>query len=171
MSIEQVTEKRKPGRPRKGESRAERHVTAADEAPEVARPTRKRNKLRDNYVGPLHIANPPEGWELRWVEDRADNGATIAKRLANDWTFVTTSEFDLQISQSYVYETSNVGSIYRTPAGKSSPNHLYLMKIPAEWYQEDQDAKEARIAKSESGLFSVDKNDGEYGASRAADGD
>lgn len=161
--MDQVTDKRKPGRPRKTESRAERHVTEVEKTPEVAKPVRRRKKYADNYIGPLYIPNPPAGYVLRFVEDRSENGASITKRLANDWEFVTTED-DIQISEGYVFTHGQFGGCYRIPAGKNSLNWLYLMKIREEWYEEDQAAKQARIDKSEKGLFKVDKTDGEYGA-------
>jgi hypothetical protein len=124
----------------------------------------------EHYVGPLHISNPDPDFVYRWTEDRSENGTVITKRLANDWDFVRTDE-GLHISQSHAYSSQNVGSIYRVPASKTGGTYLYLMKIPVDWYEEDQAEKQERIDRTEKGLFQVDKKDGQYGARRDADGD
>jgi hypothetical protein len=162
MSIDQIQEKRRPGRPRKMDTRAERHPTEADKAPEVTTPVRKRKKMQDRFDGPLYIPNPDPDFVYRWVIDRAENGVRVTRLQARDWEFVTNEE-GLQISDSFLFNTKNVGSIYRAPANRAANEFYFLMKIKREWYEEDQQEKQDKIDKTEEGLFQVDKKDGQYG--------
>lgn len=169
MSIDQIQEKRRPGRPRKMDTRAELHITETAGAPEVATPVRKRSKINDRFDGPLHIPNPDPDYVYRWVIDRADNGVRVTRLRANDWEFVTNEE-GLQISDSFLFNGSgNVGSIYRAPANRAANEFYFLMKIRREWYEEDQEAKQSRIDRTEQGLFQVDKKDGQYGLRHTMD--
>lgn len=168
--IGNTLEKRKPGRPKKTESRAERHITSTESAPETAVPVRRRKKKGDHQVGPLFIANQDPDFIYRFVTDRSENGAKIMKMLNKDYEFVTKSE-GLEISDSYCYQAGQLGSIYRVAAEGHTDKFLYLMKIRKDWYEEDQAEKEAAVDKQERGLFNPDKKDGQFGLRTEAEGD
>ena len=142
--------KRGRGRPRKEESRA------------VDRP--KRVPV-DDYSGPLHIHNPNPDYRYYWFLDSAIDGFKLFNAQRKGWEFVTTDD-GLAISQSFVYKTDNVGSVYRVPGNMKTGEYQYLMKMHVDLYEQYKDLKQAKIDRKEDGMFRADEKEGQYGKAR-----
>lgn len=144
MSIEEA--KRGPGRPRKDEDRA-------------SRPTRIP---MSELGGKLAVLGKNPDYEYYWAYDAAENGHNCLKFKLAGWEFCTTDE-GLIVGDAFVYNTSTEGSVYRVPAGRTDPGYLFLMKISKEWYDEDFKKAQKKVDETEKGLFSPNKQDGQYG--------
>lgn len=68
---------------------------------------------------------------------------------------------DLEVGQKTVDSGSKLGSAVTKFGGGSVT--LVLMKIPKEWYDEDQAAKESEIAATEASMRNSDSSNGRYG--------
>jgi hypothetical protein len=144
--------KRGRGRPRKDESRV---------ADPQTRP--KRTPVSGNRDILTVLGKDPE-YEYRWIADYSEDGQRIWRFMQAGYTFVSANT--VEVGQSHVYQSENVGSIVRRPAGKTG-DFLYLMKIPKEFYNEDQAAKQAEIDSVERSMQRRRKaqdagDDGEY---------
>lgn len=125
------TLKRKAGRPRKDESRAE---------DQGSRPTKRvpvtgfRNKLTVDGLDPNYV--------YRWILDNHEDGQRIEQCKAAGYNFVR-GEDGIKIGQSSVHKSESVGSIIRISEADGS--YLYLMRTRKEFYEEDQKAKDAAV--------------------------
>lgn len=151
MSVENSTPKRGRGRPRKDE-RVEQRV----------RPNRVPVSGHRDI---LTVVGKDDDFVYRWVLDKQEDGSRIQRFALAGYDFVQSE--NVRVGQDSVYQTKNVGSIVRKPSGDGQ--YLYLMRIPKEWYQEDQDAK-ARVISEKEGSIARERNpedkgdDGQYGS-------
>ena len=116
----------------------------------------------------LTVLGKDPDYVYRWVKDTNENGGRIFRYTQALYAFVdraTAAQYG--IGESFVYESQDVGTLVRKPAGNGE--YLYLMRIAKEYYDEDQDAKQARIQETENGITrsrdpESNKDDGQYGS-------
>lgn len=151
MTLEVGTVKRGRGRPRKNDvSRAE----DVSGRPRVRVPVSGNRDI-------LTIVGKDPAFEYRFVLDGSENGQRIQKFKQAWWELVDGSDGQHTVGQDMVYKTENVGSIIRVPAGNSK--FYYCMRIPKEYYKQDQDAKQTDIAEREKAIIQTDSDNGQYG--------
>lgn len=92
----------------------------------------------------LTVAQKDPNYEYRWVIDRPGR---FAKFSAAGWEVVTD---DLEVGQPTVDRGSKVGSAVTKLAGQGST--LVLHRIPIEWYNEDQLAKQINVDSLEASM-------------------
>ncbi len=136
------------GRPRKVNP-SEREVTRETRVP------------LGGFAGPLSIQNKDPNYRYYWELDSEVDGTKIERRLQAGYVFCRPEE-NLVIGKTSVYKTENVGSIIRVPAGKG--DYHYLMRIPVEWYEDDQRRNSERVKLTEESLHEQSKKDGFYGS-------
>ena len=106
----------------------------------------------------LVIPNMDPNYMYRWVSDK-DNGQRLQKFLEGGYEFVKNDgQGDNKLS---VSDYKSVGSVLTRYAGGGVT--LVAMRIPREWYDEDQAAKQAEIDAVEDSMFQQHKVAGHYG--------
>jgi len=101
----------------------------------------------------LTVDGKEQGFVYRWV---LDLGNRIEKFKRGGWEVVT---HDVVVGDARVAEPSKLGSVVVAASG--GDRKLILMRIPEEYYKEDQDSKEAELRALEE---SMGKNvEGKYG--------
>jgi hypothetical protein len=113
----------------------------------------------------LTVEGKDPGYVYRWVCDSNETGQRIRRFLNGGYDFAR-AEQGLEVGENNVFESSNMGSIVRTPAGQG--DFLYLMRIDKETYDEDQKVKQEEIRETERQLQrdtgKTPGNDGLYGS-------
>jgi hypothetical protein len=114
------------------------------------------------FTGPLALReeNMDPSMKYVWPLDDSEDGSKIERRLQAGYEFCSPKE-NLVAGSTSVYATRQSGSIIRIPAGQGK--YHYLMKIPLEWYEDDQKAKAARVTATEQSLHNQAKKDGFFG--------
>lgn len=107
----------------------------------------------------LNIANKDADYEYRFVNDVRDR-VEIFKE--NGWEVVP--QADVRIGDNRVENPSALGSASRIPVGLvgEQAGHAVVMRIPKDWYEEDQRAKQAEIDRLER-TMKEDALSGNYG--------
>lgn len=107
----------------------------------------------------LAIHNKEAGYEYRIVNDVRDR-VEIFKQ--NGWEVVPAA--DIRVGDKRVEDPSAVGSSSRVPVGLigEQAGHAVVMRIPTEWYKEDQAAKQAEINRLEQ-TMKEEALEGNYG--------
>lgn len=105
-----------------------------------------RSQKKRTPIGTRNVLTAPErdGYKRRFVNDK-DN--SIQRYLDAGYTIVENTS----IGEDSANEASQLGSAARKPVGGGM--NAVLMEIRKDWYQEDQDAKEARLKQNEQGLL------------------
>lgn len=93
----------------------------------------------------LTVANKDPNYEYRWV---LDVPGRLEKFKDGGWEPV---QEDLEVGQSTVDRGTKIGSVITKHAGRAMT--LVLMRIPKEWYDEDQDAKQDRVTALEESMM------------------
>lgn len=138
--------KNKGGRPRK-------HVLKA----RVDRETRiPLHGIRDK----LTVEGKDPNYHYFWALDESENGAEIYKLLLAGYEFV--AAHTVKIPQVSVYQARDIGTIVRVPAGSDGRYH-YLMRIPMQYYLDDQAALEIRNKEQEQSIYADEHAPGMYG--------
>lgn len=137
--------------PKKGESEPEKPVLPkVVEAP--------KEKVKRTPVGGnrdiLTVEGREEGWFYRWVLDIGNRTDKFKKA---GYEFVT---HDVMVGDARAGVPEGLGSIVEALSGNGGQK-LVLMRIPMEYYQEDQDSKEAERKVLEVGMGK--EIDGTYG--------
>lgn len=145
----------------KTEARPQAHTSRA---PKESRP---RRVPVSGHRDILTVGGKDPAFYYRWVMDTDESGATIEKYLGAGYELVMTNEID-GVGQRRVASDTGQGSVVRQPAGNAGrqgvAQYLYLMKVPMEFYQEDQKAKLDEVAARERGLLNPFEGDeGYYG--------
>ena len=109
----------------------------------------------------LTVAGKDPSFAYRWILDSSENGQRIMKFNKAWWDLVHSDDGQHTVGQDMVYKSENVGSIIRVPAG--SGNFYYLMRIPKEYYNKDQDLKQSDITDHEKAITQTDSDNGQYG--------
>lgn len=103
----------------------------------------------------LTVDGKEEGFQYRWV---LDLGNRVEKFKRGGWEVVT---HDVLVGDARAATPSALGTVTQATSGDRK---LILMRIPSEYYKEDQDSKESNIKALEE---SMGKNvDGAYGSIR-----
>ena len=145
---EQVTNApKKRGRPSKAE-------TLANLTSRIRTPITGERSL-------LTVEGKQPGFHYRWIRDTDESGSEVLRYLSAGYEFATRSE-GLIIGDNAVYNSRAVGSMIRRSAGRDG-DFLYLMKIPQEWYEEDQRAKAVKVDKTEEAIQNPEI-EGSYGS-------
>jgi hypothetical protein len=94
----------------------------------------------------LVVANPDPNYEYRFVNDVRDRVEVFKQ---NGWEVAPAD--DIRVGDKRVENPSSVGSASRVPVGLVGEHagHAVVMRIPKEWYKEDQDAKQVEVNKTE----------------------
>ena len=107
-------------------------------------------------------------FHYRWVLDVDDAGERIQRFKMAGYEFVNTHEIEGHGTRQ-VDRPNEEGSIVKKPTGTTPhgvPQYLYLMKIPYDLFEEDQQAKMQEIEERERDMMrAMDPNfdDGRYG--------
>lgn len=153
ISTNEVTEtkevKRGPGRPRK-------HYI------DDRKVTRETRLPKGGFSGPLSMIEENKDPDFRyyWEVDRSEDGSEVEMRIQEGYVFCRPDE-NLVRGRTSVYSSEHAGSIIRVPAGHGL--YHYLMKIPLEWYKDDEKRHNERINELERGLKSNADKKGFYG--------
>lgn len=108
---------------------------AVDKSVEV-KETRKREKRRPFGVpvSRLGVSQEIEGFHLRWVNDEPGR---LHMAQESGYSFVEPSEVGRESQEG----DTRVKELVGVQRNDKDPMHAYLMKIPTEWYLEDQDQR------------------------------
>lgn len=115
----------------------------------------------------LTVMGKDNDYKYRWVKDINESGQRIFKFRQAGYEFVdATTAAQYGIGSDSVYDASDLGSLIRKPAGDGT--HLYLMRIPMEFFEEDQATKQQDIKKTENQIMRERNpdspvDDGQYG--------
>ena len=151
MNPEVGTVKRGRGRPRKND---------VDRAEDVSGRPAQRVPVSGNR-DILTIQGKDPAFEYRWILDGSEDGQRVQRFRNAWWELVHSDDGQHKVGQDMVYKTENVGSLIRVPAG--SGKFYYLMRIPKEYYKEDQAAKQSDITDREKAITQTDSDNGQYG--------
>ena len=126
----------------------------------MARPTKERPKRTpvSGHRNILTVANKDPNYEYRWV---LDSPGRLEAFKEGGYEVVTK---DMEVGDSTVDKGSQLGSAVTMVRGTST---LVLMRIPREWYDEDQKAKQEEIDALEATMKSPESADyGKVGIGR-----
>lgn len=101
----------------------------------------RRNPLTNR--GKLSVARKDPNFEYRFVNDDGDN---VQDKIDNGWEPVEKSE--TQVGDKRVESSNSEGSIVRVSVGQGKK--AVLMKIPKDWYDEDQAIKQEAVDATEN---------------------
>lgn len=105
----------------------------------------------------LSVSNQDPNYVYRIVNDLDDRVAQLEN---NGWEFVPTSE--TKVGDSRVDNASALGSKASVSVGQGVK--AFVMRIPKEYYQEDQAYKQAQVDAVEQTMKQDAKRAGDYGA-------
>lgn len=117
----------------------------------------------------LSVIGKDPYFHYRWVLDVDNGGERIQKFKLAEYEFVHTHEIEGH-GQRQVDRPTDEGTIVRKPSGTTAhgiPQYLYLMKIPYDYFEEDQKTKMQEIEERERDMIrAMDPNfdDGRYGS-------
>ena len=140
--------KRKRGRPPLSETRAQ------------SRPD--RNPVDGLDRGILNVSGKDPNQHYVFVCSRSESGPEVIQYLNSGYEFARSDEI-VNVGDSVVYQTQNVGSIVRVAEPTSEGWYNFLMKIPVDVFQERERNKERDRRSKERGLLEPNENDFEYG--------
>ena len=114
------------------------------------------------FAGPLTLLqeNMDSEYHYSWPLDDSEDGSKMERLLQAGYAFCKPEE-NLVAGNSSVYASVHQGSVIRVPAGQGK--YHYLMKIPQEWYEDDQAAGQALVDKTEGSLQEQSNKEGFYG--------
>lgn len=100
-------------------------------------------------------------WKARWFIDKGEGGERIRSAQLAGWSFVDPTEVE-SVGEEQIFESEfGGGSIIRRPGNpKTTGEMIYLMKIPAKWFDEAQWEKELKIREQEEALRATATVDG-----------
>lgn len=107
----------------------------------------------------LAVVGKDPNFEYRWVND--DEGR-ISMFQQGGWKLVTNDEVD--IGNFRAESETPEGSLASKVVNPSTGQKAFVMKIPKEWYEEDQREADNRISQNEREFFAPNTADGEYGS-------
>lgn len=121
---------------------------------------RKARSGLGGYAGQRMLASQRKGFHRHWIND---TGANLEEMLDRGYTFVKDETASIN--------SDSLDSNRSLQVSKNGPPlTAYLMEIPDKVYQEDQDAKEIDIQKSENQIRHA-ADAGGLGGERTADGE
>lgn len=107
----------------------------------------------------LTVVGKDPNYEYRWVND-TEAGMRIERFKAGGWEVVT-KDADIKVGDKVIDQGSVVGSVTTRYVGQGQT--AVLMRIPKEWYDEDQAAKWALIDEQEAAMQDPSTS-GNYGS-------
>ena len=110
-------------------------------------PKRTRRTPVDRPRDILTVLNKDPNYEYRWAADDPKRPGRIALLRERGYEVVVE---EMEIGQRTVDRESKVGSAITKAAGGGIT--LVLMRIPREWYEEDQKAKQAKVDAQEEAM-------------------
>lgn len=113
----------------------------------------KRTPIAKRNV--LTVKDRDPAFNYRWVND--EDGRV---QMFEEAGYTAVKE-PTEVGDPRAGDASQLGSVSRKPVGGGKS--AVLMKIPKEFYEEDQAAKEARIAEKEKSLLQEADGEGFYG--------
>lgn len=119
--------------------------TQKDDAYTLAAERRQTERARREGMGALPgqqmMAEKKPGFVRRWVNDDSNN---VDRRLKQGYSFVDTGDAS----------TTDIGSARSIQVSKKSDVDIraYLMEIPEEFYNEDQQEKEKQLRRTETSI-------------------
>ena len=116
---------------------------------EVTGVTRENRTPVAGFRDILTVEGKDPDYHYRWVLDESEQGRRVFTHQRAGYTFATIEE-GLQIGQSNVYKSDNVGSLIRVP--NDDGRWLHLMKIPKDWHEDDLKAKAAETDAKEASI-------------------
>ena len=119
------------------------------------RPVRKGGNLYDSQEK-LTVAGKDENFHYVWVNNE---GATIARYLQADYFPVEDEALRLAFGATKV----SSGTAVEVNVDRRNGLSAILMRKPIEWYNEDKQAQQAVVDKSEEALYREKDKDGRYG--------
>lgn len=115
----------------------------------------------------LTVAGKDPNYVYRWFNDEGDR---IIQALNGGYHVVTNEGDEIhEIGDLKASDTEGVGTPIVKSVGKDAygnPMYAYLMRIPREWYEEDQAEKQKEVDASEESIFNPDDSLGQYGGVR-----
>lgn len=93
----------------------------------------------------LTVKGKDPNYEYRFVNDTGDRVASFQE---GGWEPVPAAE--VRVGDARVEQVSSEGSIAQASVSRQTREKAILMKIPKDWYEEDQKAKQARIDELEA---------------------
>lgn len=137
----------KPGRPRKADTAETTNETMEGRVPRQ-RARSERGRKRRQPLGQSQqklAATVPDGMVGHWFNDTPGR---VQQAMDAGYTFISNEGEDLE-------EEGSRDQARRELVGRKedgSPMYAYLMAIPAEWYQEDQAAKQSAVDETDSAI-------------------
>lgn len=116
---------------------------------EVTGITRENRIPVSGFRDILTVDGKDPEYHYRWVLDESEVGRRVFTRQRAGYTFATVED-GLQIGQSSVYKSDNIGSCIRVP--NDDGRWLYLMKIPKDWHEDDLKAQSIEIDEKEASI-------------------
>ena len=126
-------------------------------------PPKKRVPLGTRNILTIDEAEKDPAYQYRLVSDKGDR---IRRFRDAGWEVVSRRE-GMKVGDDQVGVGSSVGSLVTKSVGGNTTG--YLMRIKKEFYQEDQEAKAARIRQGESDLKLEKEKKGRYGDIKIGD--
>lgn len=105
----------------------------------------------------LNVKGKDPNFSYRIVNDVDDR---INEFLERGYEIVT--EEGVQVGDKRVAKPTQSGSAVELSVGNGTK--AFLMRIKKEWYQEDQDAKQAKVSEIENQMKADARKDGNYGS-------
>jgi len=140
-----VKPKNKGGRPRKNVARST--VTRATRIPVSG--------LRDK----LTVEGKDPNYHYFWALDVDEHGNELYRLHEAGYEFVQSDS--VRVGQAHVHQSAGIGSIVRVPNGDG--RYLFLMRLPMQWYLDDQQALEQRNKDQEQAIYNQQTQEGVYG--------
>lgn len=117
--------------------------------------TRKKRPPINGRGDVLTLSNTDDGYVYRVFNDK---GTRVAQH--KDYGWETVSADDITIG---TRNTVKAGTVASVTVDSSDGTQGVVMRIPREWYDEDQKAKQTAIAKTEEQITGESEKDGNYG--------
>jgi hypothetical protein len=105
----------------------------------------------------LTVSNQDPRYHYHWEYCENDSGYRIQKLRLAGYEFVQANKQET-VGQPHVYQSASHGSLIRVPSGANG--HVYLMRIPKEWRNDDLKALEEKNKTLEQSLTTT--GEGQY---------
>ena len=145
------------GRPRKVRPNNEETVQEQQEVNQVAPVIKRERPTRTPYSGRrdiLTVKGKEDGFVYRWT-----NPENVDYRKEQGWEIVAHS---VTIGAQSVNQGGNVGKAVSRRVGNNRED--FLMRIPKDWYQEDDSAKQRENDEIDAAIRGKAKESGHYGS-------
>lgn len=106
----------------------------------------------------LTVEGKDPNYHYFWAADTDEKGTEIYRLQRAGYEFVQAEK--VEVGQSSVYKSHDVGSIVRVPSGD---RYVYLMRIPMQWYLDDQMDLERLNKEQEQSIVAYKEEEGVYG--------